>query len=295
MKKLFILTILVTLLACEDPVTVETNNGRVQVVVDALLTVEQKDQLIYLSRSGSYVDIFSGSLITDANVQITDDLGKEYNFNYDENRFAYVLDSAEVDFNVDRTYALSVFADGKEFTSTSSIREVPAIDSIVWKEEDFFLTVLDVQFYAVDLEGLGDFYYPRAYRNGERYNQTDFSLGWDASPAPGSEFDNEVLAQPIRDVLQIVNEDNLSDEEFRDTYLGDTLEVELLSISEGLNYHLDILNGEISNGGLFATPPANVPTNIVVEGEEALGWFEICNVSRDRAILNSTEGNNRLE
>ncbi len=97
------------------------------------------------------------------------------------------------------------------------------------------------------------------------------NLAYDAAFGPGS--DNVAFIPPIVFFL--------SPERFN---LGEKIRIECWSIGLPAYYFLTLAQIQMTNEGLFATPPTNVPTNITNVNKDskvkAVGWFGAASVSR---------------
>jgi len=101
--------------------------------------------------------------------------------------------------------------------------------------------------------------------------------------------DGQLFIPPISTFPMFNVEDSLG--------LKDTATYEIWSLTEGTNgFWAEVLNQSISGGigALFATPTANVKTNIISTGTElkdqAVGWFSTSVVSSKTIIIKEKEG-----
>lgn len=303
MKKILILILSALLFAsCEDVIDVDLEDGVPQLTVDAILTNMDEPQRVRLTLSGDYFDANSIKPITDATLELTDNNGISYTFKQPDANGVYELDSLLTGITIGHEFTLKITYNNEVFTSTSKIRQVPAIDSITWNRENIPFGDVDsiwaVQFWAYDNVGLGDAYWVRATRNGIVSNgPQSITVAYDGSTGRGSKTDNIPFILPIRASITpggFAGPPN--GEEFVE--VGETVGVQLHSISLELAEYLTILSEQLNNGGLFAEPPTNLPTNIKntnTNGSKALGWFEVCNVAVDSAEISWERGNNRVE
>lgn len=301
MKKLILILFSALLFtSCEDVIDVDLEEGKPQLTVDAILTNLDEPQFVRLTLSGNYFDVSSVTPITNALVELTDSDGNNYTFKSPDENGKYELDSQFDSLVVGREYYLKVTYNNEVFTSKSVVRQVPAIDSITWSRENIPFGDVDsiwaVQFWAYDNPGLGDAYWVKATRNGVvKISPQSITVAYDGSTGRGAKTDNIPFILPIRASITPGGFAGPPDgEEFVE--VGETVGVQLFSISLDFAEYLTILQDQLNNGGLFAKPPTNLPTNISNQnsnGSKALGWFEVSNVSTDSGEISWERSNNR--
>jgi hypothetical protein len=280
---LLALFFLVLISSCEDVIQVDLPEGESQLCVDGILTNDTGVQVIKLRMTQGYLDNAPLRPASGAVVRVTDLGNRIFEFKEGSTPGNYEYRHSVADpfpFGIPgNLYSLSIEYSGEVFESLAYMDSVPVIDSLGYsfEEQDIFGGdtiaagyVLTMK--ATDLPGEGDGYWFRTWRNGVRYNKPeDINLAYDAAFGPGS--DGVDFIPPI--VF------NLSPERFQ---LGDTVWVECLSIGLPTFAYLSLSQGQMLNGGLFAEPPANVPTNIQNKNKEskvkAVGWFAAAAVSR---------------
>jgi len=292
MKKItLIILAIIFLYSCEDPIDIDIENGERQLVVDAVLNSEVETQNIVLSLSGNYFnqDVLE---VTNAKVRVFDSNGNVYEFE-NNNTSTYTFIPSNQSFITGNEYTLEIVYNSETYTSISKPKPVPPIDSITWSKEQVLFgdvdSIIVAQFWGVDLVGVGDTYWIRSKVNGKYLDNN--TIAFDASTGRGALTDNVPFIAPIRFSIT----PNSAEEGERLEY-GDQIEVELYSVSSEFADFWIILNDQLNNGGLFATPPTNVPSNIKnvnSNGSKAIGWFEISNVSRDNAIISIDKSNNK--
>ncbi len=290
---LFFLTLLSPLFlltSCEDVVTLDTETGPEQLVVDGWITNQPGAQSIRLSRSAAYFKNAAALPALQATVEIKDDSGNSYIFNDTQNNGVYrwIPESDSVALGkVGRTYTLLIRYDGEEYVSTNEIRRVPTIDSLIYTEERLPIDPPEgpregyiAEFFARDFAGLGDTYWIKSLKGGKPYanEPTSISIAFDAAFSPGSPSDGLMFILPLRQSITV-------NQLFS---AGDTVGVELHSITNEAYYFLQQVRQESSNGGIFAVPPANIPTNIRnvnPTGKRALGYFGASAVNRAETVI----------
>lgn len=301
MKKLILILFSAMLFtSCEDVIDVDLEDGKPQLTVDAIISNLDEPQYVRLTMSGDYFDVSSVTPVKDALVELTDSDGNNYTFKSPDSEGRYELESKFDSLVVGREYYLKITYKNEVFTSTSSVKQVPPIDSITWSREKIPFGDVDsiwaVQFWAYDNPGLGDAYWVKATRNGVvKSSPTNITVAFDGSTGRGAKTDNIPFILPIR---ASITPGGFAGPPNGEEYVevGETVGVQLFSISQDLATYLTILQEQLNNGGLFAVPPTNLPTNIRNEnsnGSKALGWFEVSNVSTDSGEISWERSNNR--
>jgi hypothetical protein len=185
-----------------------------------------------------------------------------------------------------------VASGGIEYTSTSLTQGVPAIDSLVFNFEpgdSFSDPTWYAEMWARDIQGPGNAYWIRGWKNGEYLNRpAEILTAYDAGFSRGSEVDGLIFITPVRTGTGINPQFEINDDTNKAIpyYVdGDSLYVEIHSVSEATFDFLNLMKTEIDRPGgfgeLFATPIDNVPTNIIPsqEGVKVVGCFNVSTVS----------------
>ncbi|WAC10774.1 DUF4249 domain-containing protein [Dyadobacter pollutisoli] len=278
-----------TLTSCEDVINLETANGTPQLVADGWLTNQAGQQSITLSWSGAYFDNSTPKPVTGAVVTVTDDKGKVYNFEDADGDGKYVWGKTNADTlgHVGRTYSLKVVNGTDTFTSTSELKRVPTVDSVVYRHEKWPFEPdkgpregYVAQFYARDIEGVGDTYWIKPVIRGKAVvdKGENISIAYDAAFGAGAPSDGLIFILPLR---ESITTDSLYS-------AGAEVGVELHSITYEAFEFLKQVSEQAANGGLFATPIANVRSNVInadPNGPKALGFFSASAVSRKETVI----------
>jgi len=278
------------LTSCEDAINIDTETGPSELVVDGWITNKPGPQTVKLSLSASYFNNSPAKPALGAEVMITDDQGAIYKFTDEKGQGTYKWTPKSDTVALGRIggkYALQIKYSGEEYTATNEIKRVPKIDSLTYQEESFPINPPEgprdgflAQFYARDFVGVGDTYWIKPLKSGKLYGTEpgDISLAFDASFGAGTPSDGLTFIQPLR---QSINVNRLFS-------AGDTVGVELHSITLESYFFLFQVRQESTNGGIFAVPPANIPTNVSNEkpnGKKALGFFGASAVSRAETVI----------
>jgi hypothetical protein len=294
MKKLLIYISCLTTLAlssCQDVIDLQTEAGPSQLVVDGWITTQAGSQRIRLTKSSGYFDNTAAKPALGATVRVTDDRGTAYDFRdlKGDGNYVWQPTGSQPIGRVGGKYVLSIKLEGEEYRAATEIRRVPAIDSIGYEYKEPTVVPADApkkgylaEFYAKDPLGVGDCYWVKFSKNGKLYNKPNgITLAYDAAFSPGAASDGLLFIQPIRQSVTPDNGTQLYAEK-------DTIKVELHSISLEAYYFLFQVRQESSNQGLFAVPPANIPTNVLnvrSGGPKALGFFGSSAVSAFQTVF----------
>lgn len=275
MKRILFLSIAacLALTGCETVIDANLDTGPTQLTVDGTITDQPGSQTIRLTQTAPYFDNSPPPAATGATVSVSDKAGRTFAFTDPDNDGYYVWQPKMGDTlgRIGQTYSLSVTYQGDTYRASSTMNRVPAVDSIIFRKEKLNpLSTIEgyqAEFYARDFAGATDYYRVRYFRNGTLQNKPrDIITLKDASFSGSANTDGFVFIRPFR---QSINPDSLY-------ALNDVVEVEIRSItSEGYEFWQQLAQ-QITNGGLFATPPANVPTNITnarANGRTATGFF----------------------
>ncbi len=173
---------------------------------------------------------------------------------------------------------------------------MPEIDSIVQESRTDELIGPDgiyAELFARDLPGLGNSYWIKTFKNGEFLNKPqELNIAFDGAFDPGAQLDGAIFIGPIREAVnRIPDEDNEADDiQVAPWNNGDSILVEIHSISNEAFFFLDVARDQMTNGDntIFALPLANAQGNVFnVSGEEhPLGVFNVAAVSSKGAIIN---------
>lgn len=291
---LFLIVAIIGLNGCTTVIDAKLDTGPTQLSVDALLTNQPGSQTIRLTQTAAYFDNSTPPAATSATVTVADDKGNVYRFQDLTNTGYYIWQPTGKDTlgRAGRTYQLTITYQGETYKASSKMNQVPPIDSLIFVKRK--LNPLSKkegyrgEFYAMDIPNETDYYRIRFFRNGELQNKpTNIVTTQDGGFRTSSSgvTDGLMFIVPIR---RSINPDSLY-------ALNDIVKVELHSLTVEAFSFWQILRTQVTNGGLFATPPANVPTNIIntnPTGRTATGFFITSAVSTRTA--NVSDANIRV-
>lgn len=278
----FLFGILLFLSGCEKVIDIELDEGTSQLVVDAFLTNQMKEQKVILTMTSSYFDNSPSPVVTGAQVQLTDEITNiAYDFTDIDNDGVYTWTPAINDtLQTGHLYTLNIISNGENYISQSLLNPVPPIDSMAYEFQPAQPPAITegyiASFYAIDIPGRVDYYWIRTTRNDTLLNDpSNINISTDGA-FTGSASDGFTFILPVRQAITPFD---------RLYQLNDSINVELWSINEETFYFLSEAQSQLTNAGLFAEPPANVPTNIYNVDSNSLskpvGWFIISAISED--------------
>lgn len=279
MKKIFLgIVAIAVLTSCEDAISVEVEAGETQLSIDGFLNNKNEKQLIQLKQTKQFFEQSSQVGFIADSVYVLDNLNNKYLFESPLSDGDYIWNDSVMIFP-GRTYSLTIKSEGLTYTATSVANEVPVIDSLNWEYVPAGLGQKNgsyaVELVARDLPGQLNYYWIRFLKEGEydtRIEGLNFSV--DGSFSETSQGDGQLFIPPISTLVAYDVEDSVG--------LGDNVTYEIWGITpETYSFWQEVSNQAIQGGGigaLFATPTANVNTNIISPNtgdvkNKAVGWF----------------------
>ena len=258
---------LATFLAgCEDVIQVDVVNKSPKIVVDAFVNNTLDTQTIKLTRSIGYFDSTgSEPAITQAQVAVVDQstsFPKLFVFNHTANgKYQFLPNPVTGDtFSIGHDYALLVVIGSDTLVSFSTLNPTTTIDSLQLVDVEgngppINTTGKYVELMAKDRKGPGDFYWIKTFRNDSFLNNiSQLNISADMGNTSRGQ-DGDLFIYPVR--YNGVNDFS------RSFKTGETVRIEIHSINAIAFAWFNLVVSENQNGGLFATPPANIFTNVV--------------------------------
>ncbi len=283
------------IVSCQDPIEVDLTPTNGQVNVDAWLTNKSESQTIKLRRVSPYFDASPSPAISGATVTVTNDLGTAFNFLEDKQtgNYTWIPPLGESLGGVGRQFFLQINIDGKEYVSAATMNRVMPIDSLVTAFEPASLGSPEgyyAEVFARDFPGAGDTYWIKTFKNGEFLNKArEISIVFDASFTAGGQVDGVTFITPIRQSVNRFPDLDMESPDNTDVApwaIGDSIRVEIHSLNAPAFYFLEesLTQMTLGDAGLFAEPPANVPSNILPvnateDADQAVGFFNVSAVS----------------
>ncbi len=250
---------------CEDVIKVDVINNSPKIVVDAFVNNQLDTQTIRLTRSIGYFDSTGKEpAIANAQVAVVDQttaIPKLFVFKYaNDGKYQFLPNPVTGDtFSVGHDYALLVVVDKDTLVSFSRLNPTTVIDSLHLVDVEgngppINTTGKYVELYANDRVGQGDFYWIKTFRNDSFSNSINqLNISADMGNTSNGQ-DGKLFIYPVR-----YNQVN----DFSRSYkTGETVRLEIHSINAVVFGWFNLVINENRNGGLFATPPANIFSNV---------------------------------
>jgi len=261
--------------SCEKVIDVKLDEGEVLLVVDGWITNQPPPYYIDLTTTAPYFANKPTPRATGATLRLKDSDGNQETL-AEVSAGKYRINT--IAGKVGNTYTLSIQYRGENYEAKTQIKDVPPIDSVLYERIPARLgrnAGVYLSYYGPELATEDDYYRIKLYRNDTLLNKPDnLTLFFD----------------------QFVNGNYLFDLElnFSDPYkVNDKTRVELLSITEDAYEFYNEMIQQINNGGLFATAPANVRTNVRnlnPQAKKAVGYFGGAGLSYVQGVVVGEKG-----
>lgn len=278
----------IALSSCETVIDASIASAPVQLAVDAWLTDQPGEQQIRLTQTTNYFDNATPAPALSASVTVGDNAGRLFKFTDPDNDGVYTWKPANARDTtrigvIGRTYGLNIYYQGDNYIAFTQMPRIPTIDSLTFTKEKITPISKEegyrAQFYATDLPGSQDYYYIRFYRNSKLQNRPqDIGLAYNGAFRGSADTDGLMFIRPIR---RSINPEKLY-------ALNDTVRVELRTLTVDGYLFWELIRAQLQNTGLFATPPANVPSNIRNQktgGQAAVGYFLVSPVRTRTTVV----------
>lgn len=299
-KITFVLVAACTLFTCIDPYTPELKNFESLLVVDALVTDEDRSNYVILTRTIEKSDE-DPLRVTGATVIISDDLGNSTLLT-EKHAGEYRTDSLTFRGATGRTYKLSIESEsGEKYESAPSfMHPVPDIDSIYFSKDQLLSEETGEMVQGVSIfidsrdESAGN-YYRWSYEEWWKFQAPDpkvFNYINDSTIVPVSEIKQTCWANKKSDVIDIENTVLrnaggftkkpvlfIASEETNRLLIQYYVEVRQLSLSKEEYEFWDLmLQLDESGGDIFDKQPFQIFSNIhnvTNPDEQIIGWFQV--------------------
>lgn len=253
--------------ACTKEIDIDLEEGDRRLVVDAWFTSNPQVHEIRLTQTSDYFSQEAAPLVSGASVSITGG-GDVWAFNEVEPGLYQSAPNAHA--KLGHTYTLDITYDGQNYQASDYCDTVPNLDQMaLWYEDDGDDQWYNILIWTTELAGYGHWYCWRVLHNGEYMKDTLSEIYFDSDEYLGDGLTFE--AYPIEWV------------DANDVVSGDTITLEQHNISKQTYDAFNAILTETEwKGGIFDSPPANVPSNISNNG---LGVFVVSSVTTMDAIV----------
>jgi len=253
-----LLAIVVVSTSCKDPIQVNLGEDKKELVIDALLNTDSGVQKVILTQTiGFFEPLASNPPISGATVILTDASSNSYAFVESLSEpGTYIYPRGEDFKDIGKNHNLMVINRQDTFVASTQMGAAPPIDNLTWKfvpadpADASVKAHYVVEFSAIDLMGEGNNYLVRSYKNDTLLNRENMLITTDGEVEDGDTLSSYVRSEGV----------NSRNNPFQ---LNDKVEVHVMGVSDELSTFLSLANDQKDNGGLFATPSSNVPSNFV--------------------------------
>ena len=295
------IVVMLVLAACEDKIQPNLDDADPVLVVDAWINNKATAQIVTLNYSQPYLNNETPQPLIGATVTITEEGGKVYAFtDAGDGTYRWIPPSDQETFGlIGSSYSLTINTETETYTAVSEMFPVPVVDSITYELEEesaFSAERYAAEFWSRDLEGEGNTYWIRTYWNGQELSKPDeMNVAYDAAFSEGGTIDGLIFIPPIRQAITPDDEEDDNGDAVGALKDGDSLLVEIHSITKDAFDFLVQVNVQTNRPGgfgeLFAQPLSNVPTNIVSSNANipVLGFFNVSAVEGNSRVLKVSE------
>ena len=299
-KFILYIPILLLVYSCEDDIKVEINEGEIQLSVDAFINNKKGPQRIILKETKQFFGEANQLPFMADSVYITNNHGEKYMFEDLDGTGVYEWNQSDSSLvQQGDTYTLTIKESETVYTSTSEAFPVAVIDSINWVYSPPFFEGQNgtyiVEGVIRDLAGQDDYTWVRIKINNKYITRKSSIVIAKNNSNVGLDTDGDYFIPPAAWYTPPTNDSNAVID------IGDTVTYETWSVSEETSlFWSEVLNQNIDGalGAIFATPTANVRSNILSNSTEvekkAVGWFSVSLVNEETVIIYDKPGE-RLE
>lgn len=280
---------LILSVSCEDVVQIKLDEGSKLYVIDAFVNDLRKTQVIRVTTNDTYFSNRQAPPVENASVILKDlTANRQFVFSYKGGgNYEYEIQAADTLARINHQYELNVTIDGETYTSLTIQKRTAVIDSISYElftgggfgpapEQPFYFCTL----WAKDkVDNNADYYWIKTFRNDSLlFSSSDINISIDGTNATVNNVPADSL--PFTPPATFIG--------FKTYPPQSSCGVEIHSISpETYNFFVQAA-AQINNGGLFATTPENVKTNILTPSSaktKAIGWFNMATVASEKIVL----------
>ena len=278
---LLLLSAMLLLISCEDPIQIKLDEGSKTYVIDAFVNDLRKDQVIKVKTTYSYFSNQEAPGVVGAIVVLKDlTANKAYTFNHTSNgNYVYPIGLTDTIAKVNHQYELNITIDGFTYTSLTTQKRTAKVDTILSIPEESIGppktdTIYNCLLIARDkADNNPDYYWLRSFRNDsliDEPNEVNICVDGTQGVVIDAATDSILFTPPST----FFN--------FKQFRKNAKVGIEIHSISKDNYYFFIQASAQINNGGLFATTPENVKTNIENPAgakTKAIGRFNMATVA----------------
>jgi hypothetical protein len=281
--------------ACEDIIQVNVEQKQKKIVIDAFIDNRHQTQTIRLIESIPFFDIpGTEPPLTTANVVLVDTTGGGISgapiiFKHDSmGYYRWTPNPATGDtLKVGHSYALIIVEGTDTLIGGATLNPtISRIDSlrtlpVEGNGPPFIDTGRYCEIFAYDLPGTENYYWLKTFRNDTFFstiNKLNISqdMGNNSNGQDGGLFIYPIRFSNLNEFLR----------PYRD---GEKVRVEIHSISRFAYFWFQLVVNQSNNGGLFATPPVNIQSNVFMLNKNSkrgvAGFFNIAAVNSIEMIV----------
>jgi hypothetical protein len=264
-----------TLTSCEDVVELTVPQGQPLLAVDGAVTDQAGPYVVKLTKTGPYFENQTPPPVTGAQLVLTASDGQTETLR--ERSPGVYATSGTLRGRVGSRYTLAIVVEGEQYQAETEIRRAQPIDSLRAEfrlEDGFDDEGWYILYNGQEPAGRGDFYRFKLYQNGVLRNRAEDLLVRSDELVDGNYLRAFELNEPDEDIFFTK---------------GDRVRAEVLSLPADYYYFLNEVATQVNNGGQFATPPANVRTNVhnlnANSTKKAVGYFAGYSVRADSLVI----------
>ncbi len=268
--KLVILLLTVSLVSCDDVISVDVQTAPSRLVIEASLDWEKgttgSNQTIKLSKSTPYFDTSTNTSVTNASVRVVNDGdGTEFIFTHQGNGAYRTTGFIPV---IGQSYTLEVIHEGETYTANETMAPVTDITEVSQSKEEGDEDILEVNIIFTDPEAEENYYLFKFQRQG------------DLLPIL-IDIDDEFF-DGNRIPMWYEKEDDDDTEDVDESFMpGDVIDISFFGISEAYSNYMQILIEQSEGAGLFSSTPVPLRGNCInttTPDNYAFGYFRLTQV-----------------
>ena len=271
---LSIIVLVILLISCEETLELDLQESTSNIVIEGLVTNIEGRQYVKISKTAGFYQSGPTKRVTNAEVEVTDDLGQETMFEHnpdnDPNHEGYYY-APGFKGEIGRSYTLSVMVNSEQYEATEKLFPVTKIDALDYrvnesqkKDPKYAGQYYELLSYMKEPRETVDYYLFKYFRNGQpAYFLENSDIYFTNDVGVGEDIDG--FPSPVY---------------FAAT---DTAKIEIYSLNRNAYlFYSDLYNLINSDGGMFTPPPTNPRSNI---SNGAFGLFQVSAVNSFSTVI----------